>query len=136
MTIQNAIDVYLRADSTLMGYIGGIGAPSKTVGRLYWMVAPEEATLPYVVYQKISDPDAQEFFSSDDGQGRIQFSTVSETKSGYAIDERLRTLLRYASGTLGGLSIWMIEPAGRGDDYNLDTKRYIWRSDYIVRCQY
>jgi len=140
MTIaQSAIDVYLRADSTLMNYIGGVGAPTLTVGRLYYMIAPEDATLPYVVYTMVSNTDAQEFFEKDDTQARIQFDAVCGNSplaqlTGVAIDDRLRTLLRYHSGTLSGLTAWMIKPANRRERYNPDTARYVFSSDYIIRA--
>jgi len=119
-----------------MNYIGGVGAPTLSVGRLYYMMAPEGATLPYCVYTMVSNTDSQTFFSSNDGQGRLQFDIVAETRAAYAIDERLRTLLRYHSGTTGGLSCWMIEPANRRERFNPDTSRYVFSSDYIVNCTY
>jgi len=119
-----------------MNYIGGIGAPTKDVGRLYYMTAHPEATLPYIVYMMVSNTDSAEFFSSDDTQARIQFDVVGSSRASYAIDDRLRTLLRYHSGTLSGLTVWTIEPANRRERYNPDTSRYVFSSDYIVRCQY
>jgi len=136
ISVQYAIDTYLRADSTLMTYLGGIGAPTLTVGRLYYLLAPEGATLPYCVYTMVSNNDSAEFFSSDDTQARIQFDVVASSRASYAIDDRLRTLLRYHSGTLSGLTVWTIEPANRRERYNPDTSRYVFSSDYIVRCQY
>jgi|WetSurMetagenome_2_1015567.scaffolds.fasta_scaffold412870_3 hypothetical protein len=131
---QSAIDVYLRADSTLMNYIGGVGAPTPTVGRLYYMLAMECATLPYIVYTMVSNTDSQEFFEKDDTQARIQFDVVASSRASYAIDDRLRTLLRYHSGTISGLTAWMIEPANRRERYNPDTARYVFSSDYIVKA--
>ena len=136
MSIQSAIDSYLRADTTLMSYLGGAVAPTLTTGRLYYMVAPEGASLPYVVYTKVSDTDSQEFFAKDTGQGRLQFDVVSTTKGSYVIEERLRALLRYASGSIGGLTTTIIYPVNRREKYNADTSRYVWSSDYIVSCQY
>jgi hypothetical protein len=138
-SVSQAIDVYLRADSTLMNYIGGVGTPTLTVGRLYSMVAPEGASLPYIVYTTVSNPDTQEFFSSDDTQARISFAVVcgnSATAQLTAgnIEDRLRTLLRYHTGTLSGLTVWLIEPAGKIPKYNPDTARYVFLSDYIVRA--
>jgi len=134
MSAQASIDTYLRADATLMNYIGGIGAPTLTVGRLYYMVAPEEATLPYVVYTMVSNTDAQTFFDKDDTQARIQFDVVATSRASYAIDDRLRTLLRGYSATLSGLVCWMIEPANRREKYNSDTQRYVFSSDYIINA--
>jgi len=133
-SVQSVIDTYLRADSTLMNYIGGIGAPTKDVGKLYYMVAHPEAAPPYIVYTMVSNTDAQEFFGKDDSQARLQFDVVASSRASYAIDDRLRTLLRYYSGTLSGLSVWTIEPANRRERYNPDTARYVFSSDYIVRA--
>lgn len=140
MTIQQACDVYLRADSTLMNYIGGIGAPTTTVGRLYYMMAPEGATLPYVVYYMAGDTDVQEFLGNPDtGQGVVSFDVVtSETSrlNGLAIRDRIRALLRYQAGSHGGLTMYHIAPKGLREVHNMDTKRCIFSSDYEVHAQY
>ena len=133
-SVQSVIDTYLRADSTLMTYLGGMGAPTLTIGRLYYMLAPEGATLPYVVYTMVSNEDTAEFFDSDDTQARLQFDVVGSSRASYAIDDRLRTLLRYHSGTLSGLAVWTIEPANRRERYNPDTSRYVFSSDYIIKA--
>ena len=130
MTVENAIDTYLRADSTLCSYIGG-SAP-----RIYWMQAPENATLPYIVYTKVSDPDDQQFFAKDTGRARIQLDIVSTTKASYVIDERLRTLMRGITGTMGGLTVTLVSPINRRSRFNADTNRYVWSSDYEVMAQY
>jgi hypothetical protein len=137
MNIEAALDTYLRADTTLMAYLGGAGAPTLTTGRLYWMQAPEGATLPYVVYTMVSDTDAIEFFGTQNaGQGRVQISAVSTSKTGKAIADRIRTLLRYSKGTIGGLTTWTIEPVNRYDSFNADTSRYVFGSDYIWHAEY
>ena len=130
MTVENAIDTYLRADSTLCSYIGG------STPRIYWMQAPENATLPYLVYTKVSDPDDQQFFAKDTGRARIQFDIVSTTKASYVIDERLRTLMRGITGTMGGLTVTLVSPINRRSRFNADTTRYVWSSDYEVMAQY
>ena len=130
MTVENAIDTYLRADSTLCSYIGA-SAP-----RIYWTQAPENATMPYLVYSKVSDPDDQQFFGKDTGRARIQFDIVSATKSSYLIDERLRTLMRGITGNMGGLTVTLVSPINRRSRFNADTMRYVWSSDYEVQAQY
>jgi len=101
------------------------------------MVAPEGCTLPYVVFTMVSDTDVIEHFGTPNaGQGRAQFDTVGTSRANKAIDERIRTLLRYASGTLGGLSIWQIEPMGRRERFNSDTMRYVFSSDYLCHAEY
>jgi len=117
-----------------MNYIGGVGTPTITTSRLYYMVAPEGATLPYIVYTMVSNTDSAEFFNSDDTQARIQFDIVASSRASYAIDDRLRTLLRYHAGTLSGLTVWTIEPANRRERYNPDTSRYVFSSDYIIKA--
>ena len=137
MTIENALDTYLRADATLMGYLGGAVAPTLTTGRLYYLQAPEGASLPYVVYTIVSDTDVIEFFGTQDaGQGRVQIDVVSTAKSGKAIELRIRSLLRYHSGTTGGLATWTIEPVNRRESFNADTSRYVFSADYIWHAQY
>jgi len=61
---------------------------------------------------------------------------VASSKSGKAIEQRIRALLRYAKGTIGGLTVNLIEPAGRREAFNADTSRYVFSADYIVHCEY
>ena len=137
MTIENALDVYLRTDATLMNLIGGGTVPSLTVARLYWMQAPEGCTLPYVVFTMVSDTDQQEFFSAANaGQGRAQFDVVGTSRANKNIEERIRTLLRHYRGTLSGLVINAIYPINRRERFNADTGRYVFSADYEVHCEY
>jgi hypothetical protein len=140
MTIQQACDTYLRADSTLMTYIGGIYGPSATVGRLYYRVALEGATLPYVVYYMAGDTDAQEFLGqTNTGQGNISFDVVTAENGqldGLAIRDRIRTLLRYQTGTHGTLVMNQIIPKGIREDYKQDTHRWILSADYEIHAEY
>jgi hypothetical protein len=138
MTIQEALDTYLRADSTLMGYLGGGGAPSLTTGRLYWITAPEGCSVPYVVFGKVDDVDQAVSFDKTDSTtfARYQFDVVSVSKASFAIEDRLRALLRYRSGSTGGLTAHLIEPMGRRERYDQETKRFIWTSDYGIQCEY
>lgn len=137
MTIDNALDAYLRADTTLMNLIGGTGAPTLSVGRLYWMQAPEGATLPYVVFTMVSDTDQQEFFGvQNNSQGRAQFDVVGTSRADKQIAERIRTLLRYKSGSVGGLNMYTIVPIDRRERFNADTMRYVFSADYEVHAEY
>ena len=137
MTIEQALDTYLRADATLMSLIGGVTSPTLTTGRLYWLQAPEGASLPYVVFTMVSDTDVIEHFGTQDaGQGRAQFDIVGTARGNKNIEQRIRTLLRYAHGTIGGLSMWTIEPMGRREKYNADTLRYVFSSDYLCHAEY
>jgi len=138
VSISQSIDTYLRADSVLMGYLGGITAPTATTGRIYSMTAMDGCTVPYVVITLVSDTDTIEHFGKQDaGQGRVQIDCVAATKgTAIAIEQRIRTLLRYNRGTLGGLSIWTIEPAGRREAYHSDTSRYVYSADYICHVEY
>lgn len=137
MTIENALDSFLRADTTLMALIGGGTAPTLTTARLYWLQAPEGASLPYVVFTMVSDTDVIEHFGKQDaGQGRAQFDVVGTSKGNKNIDARIRSLLRYKSGSVGGLNCWTIEPAGKRETFNADTSRYVFTSDYIVHAEY
>ena len=137
MSIESSIDTYLRADSTLMTLLGGAVPPTLTTGRLYYLQAPEGASLPYAVYTMVSDTDVIEHFDKKNaGQGRVQIDVVASTKSGKAIEERIRTLLRYYHGTMDTLTVWLSEPAGRRESYNADTNRYVFSADYILHVEY
>jgi hypothetical protein len=137
MTIANAVDAYLRTDTTLMAYLGTNVAPSATAGRLYYLQAIEGATLPYVVYSVVSDLDeAAHFNKTNTGWGRVQFDVVAKTKGGQAIEERIRTLMRYKTGSTGGLTVYVIKPLNRRERFEYDTQRYIFSADYEVECEY
>lgn len=108
--------------------------------RLHWMQAPEESTLPYVVYQTIDDTDLPiHFGNTDTGQARVQFSVVGETKAAKDIMFRIRTLIRGKSGQIGGSSGPTISQTEYGllrEQFNPDTMRYVFLADYRIWFAY
>lgn len=145
MTIENSIDVFLRADNTLaaaLGYVAAVVGPpavAATPARIYWMKAPELATLPYLVYQLIDDTDRIISFSQKNtGQARYQFSIVSADRGGRTIQLLLRGLLRNKVGQLGtgGVTVDYVEPGILMERYEAETKRFVFITDYIIWFEY
>lgn len=132
MSIKAGIDYVLRHDATLTALVGGSTSP-----RIYPMQAPENAVTPYIVFTVVSDTDSMEFFGEQNaGQPRVQISAVGTLPSQEAIADRIRTLLRYFSGTMGTQAVWSSEPVNRREEYRADTKRYVWTQDFTFHCTY
>lgn len=128
MTIENALDTYLKADVTLATLVST---------RIYWMKADQTATVPYVVYSNIGDTDAQYSFGDNDtGLAKIQFDVVSSDKAKKTAMYRIRTLMRGISGTCGGITILHSLPAGISERFNNDTQKYIFTCTYDIAYHY
>jgi hypothetical protein len=123
-----------------MAFLGGVHAPTPTLGRLYWQMALDGATLPYVVYYMAGDTDAQEFLGqTNTGQGIISIDVVTSEDAradGISIRARIRALLRYQSGTHGTLIMNQIIPKGMRDNHYMDTHRCIFSVDYEIHVEY
>lgn len=94
-TIEEGLYAALVGD----GYIGGLVST-----RVYPMVAPQEAALPLVVYQRVSGPRHQHH----DGpaglaEARIQLTITAETySSAKSVASGIRDVLVGFRGVLGG----------------------------------
>jgi len=128
MTLENALDTYLKADTTLNTAVGG---------RIYWMQALQTATMPYLVYTIIGDTDRQFAFGiNDTGSAKVQFDVVGSTKVHKSIMYRVRTLMRGITGTYGGIVIYSSFPSGLFEKYNPDTNRYVFTCTYDIEFNY
>ena len=145
MTIDNSIDVFLRADSTLavsLGYIAAsVGPPviAEVPARIYWIKALDLAVVPYLVYQMVDDTDLMISFSQKNtGQARFQFAVVSADRGGKTIQLRIRTLLRNYVGQLGtgGVTVVYVEPNMLMERFNADTNRFVFTVDYRLSYEY
>lgn len=128
MTIEQALDTALKAAS-------GVTAVFST--RIYWMNAPEEATAPYLVYYTVVDADVPlHFGNTNTGEALVQFDAVGVNKSVKTGLYAVRTLLRGQSGTIGGATIYRVEPSAIREIYNADTKRYVFSAEYKIAYSY
>lgn len=124
MTLENALDTYLKADSTLAGLVGT---------RIYWIIADQSATVPYVVYSPVSDGDDQYSFGDNNtGNSKMQFSIVSSNKAGKSILYRIRDLLRGISGSIGGITVYHSFPSGIVEKFNNDTQKYVFTITFDI----
>lgn len=86
-------------------------------GRIYEMVAPEEAPLPLAVWNIITDPP-DEMFGGDDIDAEIQVDLYGEKSLGIAtlgaINDKLFTLLQGQSATITGYDGVSIQCMDRG----------------------
>jgi len=96
--IEDALVALLRADATVSGLVGS---------RIYPIVAPAEATLPALVYQRISGPRVM---THDGPSGlahpRFQFRAVARHYSeAKGLVNALRSALDGYHGTTSGVTI-------------------------------
>jgi hypothetical protein len=102
------------------------------------MKAEDLTVLPYLVYRNIIDTDGVHSFSATDtGKARIQFDSVGDKKAAARTGIlAVRTLLRGKNGTIGGMTVYSIMPAGMREVYNEDTKRYVFTAEYEIEYSY
>lgn len=76
------------------------------VEAIYWLEAPSQAPMPYVVYWQVDDPSDKTFLSQYGGQARIQFDIWSRNRFDIA-DKRkaVRDTVRELRGRYGDLYI-------------------------------
>lgn len=96
----------MRIEAALYAELtGNAGVKALVSTRVYPLRAPQDATLPYLIYQKISN--ARDY--SHDGatllvHPRFQFKAVSTTFDGSrALFHAVRAVLSGYSGTMGGV---------------------------------
>lgn len=95
-------------------------------GRVYPIVLPDTATLPAIVYQRISSVPVTSL-DGDSGLDsvRIQISTWSATyKEAKELSQSVRNALN--------ASALKIVTENDGDDYEPETKRFRVLADYVV----
>ena len=128
MTIEQALDTALRADSGINTALGG---------RIYWLQAAQTATMPYLVYTVVSDVDEQATFDAKNtGRGLVQFDVVGSSKANKSIMYAIRTLLRGKSGAIGGLNTAIVAPRNVREAYNADTNKYVFSWEAEITYSY
>jgi hypothetical protein len=128
MLIEQAILTKLLATSGLTDLIGE---------RIYYVKAPQDVGIPYVVFFKVSG--AREH-SHDGASGlarpRFQFSCFSETYyEAKQIAEQIQSALQAYSGTMGGAGGVEVGASfydNETDMYEEDTKLYHIAVDYMI----
>lgn len=95
MKIEQAILKELLADSGITGFIGE---------RLYYVVAPQDVSNPYIVFSKVSGPrEYSHDGASNLARPRFQFSCFATTYyEAKQIAEAIRSAIEAFSGTMGG----------------------------------
>ena len=106
--LQDAIYDLLDNDATLTSRIGS---------RIYPMVAPQDETYPYIVYQTISDQTSEVVEgASGTANGRVQIASWALTyREAHQLDEEVRAAVQGYRGTNAGVFIASILP-GSGRD--------------------
>ncbi len=128
MTLEQALDTALRAESGINTALGG---------RIYWLQAAQTATMPYLVYTVVSDVDEQATFDAKNtGRGLVQFDVVGSTKANKAIMYAIRTLLRGKSGAIGGLNTAIVAPRNVREEYKPDTNKYVFSWEAEITYSY
>ena len=131
MTIENALDVFLKADNLLTGYVGN---------RIYWMQAVQSTTMPYLVYQVITDSgDLFSFGNPSTSEAIIQLDFVGSKKSDKNAMLRVISMLRGFNGLMGGtggVTIYSSFQSRASDTFNPDTNKYIFSVDFKIQYQY
>ena len=128
MTIEQALDTALKADSGINTALGG---------RIYWLQAAQTATMPYLVYSVVSDVDEQATFDAKNtGRGLVQFDVVGSSKANKSIMYAIRTLLRGKSGAIGGLNTAIVAPRNVRETYNADTNKYVFSWEAEITYSY
>ena len=97
MKINQAFVTALRANGTIAGL---------TSNRIYPIVAPPNATFPFVVYQMISNPPTHASVADADiHHPRYQFACFSDSYTeAHSVADAVEGVLRDFTGTLGGTS--------------------------------
>lgn len=104
--IEQAVRVRLLADSNITSIVGE---------RIYYMEVPAIVTYPYVLIQTISDPDNNMYCGKDGSNPRLQIDSVDENESltdVKALDKAIRTSMNDFSGTMDGITVYLVERGG------------------------
>jgi len=128
MVIEQALRIYILAQSAITAYIGD---------RLYFVRAPQNAEKPYIVFFKVTGP---RLHSHDGASGlanpRFQFSVFSDK---YSVAKKICAALQAAldgySGTMGGesgVSVGAVFYINETDIYEPDSKVFHIANDYEV----
>lgn len=119
MSIETDLVAALRADPTVASYVAS-GSPQ--VFRIYPMLAPQTAPVPYITYQVITGSAFNVTNGAPCGeQKRVQFNCVSNS---YGQAKGMAEAIKGALDTEYGYMV------GEGDDYFPDTQNFRVRLDW------
>ena len=115
--IEESTRAVLIADGTVSGLIGT---------RVYPLKMPQPATMPSVVYMRISGPrDVSLDGASGSGRARLRYNCWAETYSG------AKTLLEAVRAALDGIS-GAVAATSETDFYDDDGEAYVASIDYYI----
>lgn len=121
-------------EESIKAYLDGYLGLNALVGaRIYVLQKPQDATLPAVVYQKISGSRTRSPVMGNTGLTNpvYQFSAYSTTyASAKAIAEQLRLALNNYSGAMGTTDVLLSVILSDIDGYDNDTKEYYSQMDF------
>lgn len=123
--IEEALYTYLIAHAGLSALVGD---------RVYPLVAPQDATYPLVVYQRISGIRIHSHSGpSGLASPRFQFSAWGESFSDAKnVAEQVRLALDGYAGTMGSLAVGACLIATELDQYEPDTGLYRTILDFFI----
>jgi len=106
--------------------------------RIYWLKTPQKPTLPYVVFNAISDAHEPLYMSSDQskaksGQRHFQFTCLSDDAiEALDLQQTVMDTLRWAQGATYGFTIEIVTIANMAHDYEPETNLYAHRVEARV----
>jgi hypothetical protein len=101
MSIESTLRTFLLTSGTLTALIAS---------RLYYLKAPQEVTIPYVVYMTLDDPNTKTLVGSDGANPSISFRIVAaNATSMMAVSEALRAKIIDFTGIMGATDVYRIE---------------------------
>lgn len=105
--------------------------------RIYPIRAPQNVTLPYVVYAEQAPIDESPNLEDSGGllTSRVQVDAWGTTaKQAAQVGDQARKALRDFSGTVGGIAVQNIRADGGFDDADTDVEPVLYRRsrDYLV----
>lgn len=128
MTIESALYTLLSSYSALAALVGT---------RIYMNTAPQEAALPLITYQVISNErDYHHGGQASMAGPYVQFTIQAQTyQSARAVCAAVRARLSGYKGTVSTVVIDGCFLENEFDGYNLDTPTHTVRQDYRIRWQ-
>ena len=107
-TIEQALSVRLTSTSSSTAVNDEVG------DRVYFRLAEQNATMPYLAYFVVSDPhDPFTYSQTDAGQARIQFSLVDDDRYNVLdVAHVVRDNLDQFSGSMDGVTIISLNCSG------------------------
>lgn len=130
MEITEGVRAYFAGQPTVANLIGGSSAL-----RWYPVTRPENATIPCVVYQIISDPRAYTHEGDTNAPvTRMQLTVWASTYGSLTnVCEAIKDTVSGYRGLMGACEVNGVFIANEVDEYQPDTKLYDRRIDLLIQ---